>query len=417
MLIKYNASKSKFWRQIVMKKVLVIGGGYGGLRTIETLAKYKDIDITLIDQNPYHYLQTEAYGYIAGQFDVHEVAIDLKNWCEGFKGKVAFIHEEVSAVNFEDKCVNLNGKDLSYNFLVIATGAKTHFFSFIKGLRENSYGVKTLQKAHGFKVEFERLIYNKLRYEQDHKEGELNIAIGGAGLSGVEVAAEMAYVLETYSKTIGDTVKEIHIYLIDASDTILPGMGKYSIEKTKKRLESLGVKIMTGAFIKSVDASNIYFENGEKLPYHFMIFTGGIKASELNDTIENEKNSINQLITTQELNIKGQKDVFAIGDCVEIKDREGNILPPTAQIAEKSAEYVAKTIRQRIDGVQSQAFDADVQGIFIALGGKYAVGEMFKYIKVQGYVAYLLKKAITHAYYLGLRLRINTGFKNRIRKQ
>ncbi len=399
-----------------MKKVLVIGGGYGGLRTIETLAKYKDIDITLIDKNPYHYLQTEAYGYIAGQFDVHEVAIDLKNWCEGFKGKVAFIHEEVSAVNFESKRVNLNGMELSYDFLVIATGAKTHFFSFIKGLRENSYGVKTLQRAHSFKVEFERLIYNKLRYEEDHKEGELNIAIGGAGLSGVEVAAEMAYVLETYSKTIGDTVKEIHIYLIDASDTILPGMGKYSIEKTKKRLESLGVKILTGAFIKSVDDLHIYFEDGEKIPYHFMIFTGGIKASELNDTIDNEKNSLNQLITTNELNIKGHKDVFAIGDCVEIKDKEGNILPPTAQIAEKSAEYVAKTIRQRIDGVGSQVFDADVQGIFIALGGKYAVGEMFKYIKVKGYVAYLLKKAITHAYYLGLRLRINTGFKNRIRK-
>lgn len=243
----------------------------------------------------------------------------------------------------------------------------------------------------------------------------MNIAIGGAGLSGVEVAAEMAYVLETYSKTIGDTAKEIHIYLIDASDTILPGMGKYSIEKTKKRLESLGVKILTSAFINSVDSSNIYFKNGEKLSYSFMIFTGGIKAAALNDTIENEKNSINQLITTPELNVQGQKDVFAIGDCVEIKDKEGNVLPPTAQIAEKSAEYVAKTIRQRIDGVESKSFDADVQGIFIALGGKYAVGEMFKYIKVKGYAAYLLKKAITYAYYLGLRLRINTGFENRIR--
>jgi NADH dehydrogenase len=172
---------------------------------------------------------------------------------------------------------------------------------------------------------------------------------------------------------------------------------------------------LTGAFINSVDASHIYFKSGEKLPYHFMIFTGGIKANELNGIMQTDKNSINQLIASEELNIQGHKEVFAIGDCVEIKDSEGNVLPPTAQIAEKSAEYVAKTIRQRIDGVQSEAFDADVQGIFIALGGKYAVGEVFKYIKVKGYIAYLLKKAITHAYYLGLRFRINTGFKNRIR--
>ena len=398
-----------------MKKVMVIGGGYGGLRAIETLYKYEDIAITLIDKNPYHYLQTEAYGYIAGRFDVHEVAIDLKNWCEGFKDRVTFIHKEATSVNFEEKIIHLDDNELSYDYLIIATGAKTHFFSFIKGLRENSYGVKNLQRAHNFRVEFEDLIYKKLRHEEGYKEGELNIAVGGAGLSGVEVAAEMAYVLETYSKTIGDTAKEIHIYLIDASDTILPGMGKYSIEKTKKRLESLGVKILTGAFINSVDGSHIYFKNGEKIPYSFMIFTGGIKAAELNDSVKNEKNSINQLIASPELNIQDHEEVFAIGDCVEIKDSEGNILPPTAQVAEKSAEYVAKTIRQRIDGVESQAFDADVQGIFIALGGKYAVGEMFKYIKVKGYIAYLLKKAITHAYYLGLRFRINTGFKNRIR--
>ena len=398
-----------------MKKVLVIGGGYGGLRAIETLSKYKDVDITLIDKNPYHYLQTEAYGYIAGRFDVHDITIDLKNWCEGFKERVAFIHEEAASINFEQKSVHLNGEDLFYDYLIIATGAKTNFFSFIEGLKENSHGIKNLQRAYNFRQEFENLIYNKLEDEEGSKEGEINIAIGGAGLSGVEVAAEMAYVLDNYSKTIGDTAKEIHICLIDACETILPGMGQYIIENTKKRLEKLGVKILTGAFINNVDASYIHFKNGEKLPYSFMIFTGGIKAAALNDTIENEKNSINQLIATPELNVQGQKDVFAIGDCVEIKDKKDNVLPPTAQIAEKSAEYVAKTIRQRIDGVESQAFDADVEGIFIALGGKYAVGEMFKYIKVKGYAAYLLKKAITHAYYLGLRLRINTGFKNRIK--
>ena len=399
-----------------MKKVLVIGGGYGGLRAIETLSKYKDVAITLIDKNPYHYLQTEAYGYIAGQFDMHDVAIDLKSWCEGFKGNVEFIHEEATSINFEEKSVHLSETDLLYDYLIVATGAKTNFFSFIEGLRENSYGVKNLQRAYNFRKEFENLIYTKLQDEQGANEGEINIAIGGAGLSGVEVAAEMAYVLQSYSKTIGDTAREISINLIDGSETFRPGMVDYLIASTQGRLEELSIKILTVACMHNIDASHIHFKNGEKLPYSFMIFTGGIKAAALNDTIENKKNSINQLIATPELNVQGQKDVFAIGDCVEIKDAEGNVLPPTAQIAEKSAEYVAKTIRQRIDGVESQAFDADIEGIFIALGGKYAVGEIFKYIKVKGYAAYLLKKAITYAYYLGLRLRINTGFKNRIKK-
>jgi NADH dehydrogenase len=397
------------------KEVVIIGGGYGGLRAIEFLAKHKDINITLIDKNPYHYLQTEAYGYIAGRFDIHDIAIDLDKWCRGFKNRVNFVYEEVTSINYEKQVVELSEKQISYDYLVIATGAQTNFFSFIEGLRENSYGVKNLQRAHNFRKEFEDLIYKKLQNEEFNNDGDINLAIGGAGLSGVEVAAEMANVIEIYSKTIGERAKAIKIYLIDASDTILPGMSSYIIANTQKRLEKLGVKILTSAFINNLDKFYIYFKNGKKLHYHFMIFTGGIKASSLNNNLDNEKNRINQFIADKELNINSSKNIFAIGDCVEVRDINGKLLPPTAQIAEKSAEYVANTIRKRIDGIVNEPFHANVSGIFIALGGKYAVGEMFNFIKVKGYWAYLLKKAITHAYYLGLHLRINTGYKNRIK--
>ncbi len=395
---------------------MVIGGGYGGLRAIEKLAKYDDIEITLIDKNPYHYLQTEAYGYIAGKFDVHDIAIDLKNWCDGFEQKVRFVHDEVSTIDFESQSVVVHDGTVLYDYLVIATGAQTNFFSFISGLEEHSHGVKTLQRAYEFRKEFEHLIYEKLQDEQNCNDGNVNIAIGGAGLSGVEVAAEMAYVLQSYSKTIGESAKEIQIYLIDASETILPGMGDYIIKHTHKRLEALGVHILTEAFIEKVDASNIYFKNAEQLAYCFMIFTGGIIASELNNTVEQDKNQLNQFIANSKLHIEGYTNVFAIGDCVEIRDKNNHILPPTAQTAERSAEYVADSIKRDINGLESKVFDANVSGVFVALGGNYAVGEMFKYIKVKGYFAYILKKAITYTYYLGLRLRINTGFNNRIKK-
>ncbi len=398
---------------ILNKNVVIIGGGYGGLRAVEFLAKHHDINITLVDKNPYHYLQTEAYGYIAGRFDIHDVAIDLQKWCLGFKRKVLFINKRADSIDFDNQLVLVEEKTLHYDYLVIATGAQTNFFSFIEGLKENSHGVKNLQRAHDFRQEFEDIIYKQLQSAEHADKQEINLAIGGAGLSGVEVAAEMANVIQTYSKTIGDRARAIKIYLIDAGETILPGMSSYIILNTQKRLEKLGVKILTSAFISNVDNSYIYFKDGKKLHYHFMIFTGGIKAGNLNNALECDKNRIGQFIADEELNIKGKKNVFAIGDCVEIRDSEGNMLPPTAQIAEKSAEYVAECIRKRIDLKQTEPFDAKVSGMFIALGGKYAVGEMFKYIKVKGYTAYLLKKAITHAYYLGLHLRINTGYKNR----
>ncbi|MDD5372587.1 MAG: NAD(P)/FAD-dependent oxidoreductase [Sulfurimonas sp.] len=396
------------------KNVVIIGGGYGGLRAVEFLAKYADIEITLIDKNPYHYLQTEAYGYIAGRFDMNDVVVDLEDWCSGFGKNVHFVYDKAKNVDFEAKFVQTSKKSIAYDYLVIATGAKTNFFSFIEGLREHSFGVKNLHRAHNFRVEFQNLIYKKLQNKDDNED--INLAIGGAGLSGVEVAAEMANIIHTYSKTIGQRAKNIKIYLIDASKTILPGMSGFLINNTQKRLESLGVNILAETFIDKMDNEYIYFKNSQKLKYHFMIFTGGIKASDLNVDLNIEKNRISQFIPNKELNIGGMENVFAIGDCVEMRDIKGNILPPTAQSAERSAEYVAKVIRKRIDKKEAEPFDASVLGVFIALGGRYCVGELFGVIKVKGYAAYLLKKAITHMYYLGLHLRINTGYKNRGKK-
>lgn len=194
-------------------------------------------------------------------------------------------------------------------------------------------------------------------------------------------------------------------------------MSEFIIKNTQKRLESLDVNILTETFIDRMDESYIYFKDSQKLKYHSMIFTGGIKASDLNDSLDVEKNSISQFIPNRDLSIDTRGNVFAVGDCVEIKDAKGEILPPTAQSAERSAEYAAEAIISKINKKRVKPFDASMLGIFIALGGKYSVGELFGFIKVSGYVAYLLKKAITKVYYFGLRLRINAGYKNRIKKE
>ncbi len=396
-----------------MKKVIVIGGGYGGLRAVENLVGIDGLHITLIDKHPYHYLQTEAYGYIAGRFDLHDVAIDLKNWCYGFKKWVEFVHDEVTFVDFENQRVQITDQTLHYDYLILAIGAETNFFSFINGLRENSFGVKKLQRAFNFRTEFEKLLYNKVESPLNADKGMLNIAIGGAGLSGVEIAAEMADVIKKHTKSIGESTQEIKIHLIDASSTILPGMSDFIIKNTHQRLKELGINIMTDSFIESVSSSSIQFKDGRNLEFCFMIFTGGIKVPSFELSKEVERNHINQYIVDEYMRIADETNVFAIGDCVEIHDAKGAILPPTAQTAERSAEYVAKQIKASLMHQKSKPFDASIDGVFVALGGEYAVGEMFQFIKVKGYSAYLLKKLITYTYYIGLKLRVNTGFKKR----
>ncbi len=390
-----------------MKNIVVIGGGYGGLRAIEHLSKNKEFAITLFDQNSYHYLQTEAYGYIAGRFDLHDVALDLQNWCLGFENKVDFIQEKVTFIDTANNVVTTQTSKYDFDFCIIACGARTNFFKQIHGLEKYGYGVKQLFRSHDFRTAFEKLLYDKL-LEPNVQQQNMNLAIGGAGLSGVEIAAEMADVIKRHTKSIGDHAKELKIYLIDASETILPGMSPYVIKNTRNRLEELGIKIMTKSFISSIDQDTIHFQDQSQLNYTFMIFTGGIIANTIQTDQELKLNHLGQYICDDTLRIC--ENIFTVGDCVELKDKYGEMLPPTAQTAERSAEYVAKTINQLCYTKAIKQFQGKVDGVFVALGGYYAVGELFRYIKVKGKFAYLLKKLITKSYYIGLKLRLNTGF-------
>ncbi len=398
-----------------MHNVVVIGGGYGGLRAIEHLCKNENVEITLIDKNTYHYMQTESYGYIAGRFDITDVALDLEHWCKGFSKSVKFICTEVQSIDFEHSAVVCENDTIHYDELIIAAGARTNFFSFIEGLGEHSFGVKSLERAFHLRQAFERRIDQKLSQDKESRESHVNIVVGGAGLSGVEISAEMAYTLEKYKNVLGIHANDIRITLVDASETILPGLDPYLIEKSEKRLEELGVKVIKSAFIDKVAADKIYFKEGGSIDYDFMIFTGGIKAVALIEKINTPKNNAGQLIVDKKLRIGDYSNVYAIGDCIELRDNSGTLLPPTAQMAEKTAAFVAKEIKNKIEGKNTaeDGFHASMDGLFVALGGNYAAGILFDKIKVSGIMAFLLKKIISRGYRLGLEVKVNAGYKKR----
>lgn len=390
--------------------IVIIGAGYGGLRAVEKLINNQNINITLIDSNPYHYMQTEVYGYIAGKYDICDITIDIKNWCTGFSKDINFVNEEAIDINTKDQEVVTVNQTIKYDELIIATGATTNFPTFIDGLEENTYGVKVLDRAYELKSKFEKIIYKKIRHSGNT---EFNVVIGGAGLSGVEIAAEMAYMSKKITKSSGKKYSDISITLIEAYDSILNGMDQYIIKHTVKRLNSLGIKVMTKSFISTVEKEKIILENGSEINYDFMIFTGGIKATGLNDTLDVDKNQLNQFIVDKYLNINGYQNIYAIGDCAQILDIDGNFLPPTSQIAEQCAQNVAKNIILKMNNKDLEVYSGHIDGMFVALGGHYAVGNILDKFKVKGYLAYLVKKLITKMYHYGLIFRLNNGYKLR----
>ncbi|ADR33482.1 FAD-dependent pyridine nucleotide-disulfide oxidoreductase [Sulfuricurvum kujiense DSM 16994] len=389
--------------------VVIIGGGYGGIRAMEHLAHHSQISITLIDKNPYHYMQAEVYDFIANKVDMSSVMIDLPSLCKSF-GLVEFVCEEVSGIDTQNSTVSTTAQTIPYDYLIIATGSRTYFPDFIKGLRQHSHGVKSIPAALDFKQQFERSLLNRIEAQtQGCDVKPFNIVIGGAGLSGVEIAAEMAAYANHFYANGNFGCRGVDVYLIDAYETILFGMDPYLIESAHQRLVQLGVHVWHNNRIGEVRENQIILDSGKVLDFEFMIFTGGIAASTLTQHLGFETNGKGHLIVDANLNIPMHENIYAIGDITQAITEEGKFIPPTAQLAERGGEHVARNILRSLKGKAKHPFTYKNQGVMIALGGEYGAGLLPGGIKVKGYAAYLIKKAIFWLYSAPLRRRSNIG--------
>jgi len=389
--------------------VVIIGGGYGGIRAMEHLAHNSQISITLIDKNPYHYMQAEVYDFIANKVDMSSVMIDLPSLCKSF-GLVEFVCEEVSGIDPLSSTVSTTAQSIRYDYLIIASGSRTYFPDFIKGLRQHSHGVKSIPAALDFKQQFERSLLNRIEAQSQGCDVKpFNIVIGGAGLSGVEIAAEMAAYANHFYQNGNFGCRGVDVYLIDAYETILFGMDPYLIQSAHKRLVQLGVHVWHNNRIGEVRENQISLDSGKVLDFEFMIFTGGIAASTLTQHLGFETNGKGHLIVDANLNISTHENIYAIGDITQAITEDGKFIPPTAQLAERGGEHVAANILRSLKGKSKRPFRFKNQGVMIALGGEYGAGLLPGGIKVKGYVAYLIKKAIFWLYSAPLRRRSTIG--------
>jgi NADH dehydrogenase len=389
--------------------VVIIGGGYGGIRALESLAKHAHITLTLIDKNPYHYMQAEVYDFIANKVDMSHVMIDLPSFSKSF-ASVRFLCEDVNAIDSKHNQVITSEQTLTYDQLIIATGSRTFFPDFIPGLRDYAHGVKNIPAALDFKQQFERALYDRIEAQTRSCEVEpFNIIIGGAGLSGVEIAAEMAAYANRFYESGHFGCRGIDVYLIDAYESILFGMDPFLIDSAYERLIKLGVHVWHNNRISEVRESEILLDSGKVLHFEFMIFTGGIAASTLTQYLGFETNSKGHLIVDKNLNIPSHENIYAIGDITQTLTEEGKLIAPTAQLAERGGEHVARNILSVLNGKEKSPFHFKNQGIMIALGGEYGAGILPGGIKVKGYLAYLIKKAIFRFYTIPLRRRSAIG--------
>ena len=379
-----------------INKIIVIGAGYAGLVAVEKLARNKHNEITLIDKNSYHYMQTDVYDLIANEYDFAQVSVDMFTFCLGFNDNVTFKKELVTNIDFVNKKVITQIQRLQYDYLIIAVGARTRFIESVKGLKEFSYGIKALDRAIYFKQKFELSLFQKVE-ESGSFCNPLNIVVAGGGLSGVEVAAQMASYANEFYKNNNFLCRKLNIVLVNSPAHILNGMDEKLVQASEKQLKKLGIKIITNRKVVEVTKSTVTLSQGEVLQTDFMIYAGGIEPNALVYSLELEKNAKGYIRTNEYLQTTNYEDVFAIGDCTTIF-HHNKPLAPTADIAEQMGEIAAKNITNLINKKALQSHKIQSRGILIALGRDYAAAKLFGF-HFNGFIAYVVKKIVEKVYY------------------
>jgi len=377
-------------------KIIIIGAGYAGLVALEELAKDAKNEIVLLDKNSYHFLQTDVYDLIANEYDFAQVSVDMFSFCAGFQGNVTFLKELVNNVDFKNKKVITQKQRLSYDYLVIAVGSRTKFVTNVKGLKEYAFGVKALHRAIYFKQKFELSLFQKVQ-ESGSFCSPINIVVAGGGLSGVEIAAQMASYAKDFYKNNHFICRKLNIIVVNSQATILQGMDKRLIDASQKRLEELGVKIILNRKVIEVSKSTVTLSKGEVLPTDFMIYAGGIEPNGLVYSLDLDKDDKGYLKTNNYLQSENYTDVFAIGDCTSIY-KDGEKIPPTADTAEQMGEVCAKNITALIKGKELKKHTIKSRGVLIALGRNYSAAKLMGFF-FKGYLAYLAKKIVEKVYF------------------
>ena len=376
-------------------RVVVVGGGFGGLKVARKLAR-SDVEITLVDRVNHHLFQPLLYQVSTGILAGSQIAPALRDIFVG-RENVRVILAEVQAIDLEQRTVSALAAHplvLPYDTLVVAAGARDSFFGHDEWERD-APGMKSLDDAYRIRTRilnaFEQAETTEPGIERD---AYLTFVIVGAGPTGVELAGQLAYLSHHMLKDHYRAIRseDARIVLLDATGSVLPSFPERLRAKTAAELGRVGVDVRVGSRAIAIDAQGITIsgpDGEQRIETHTILWAAGVRASPLAQQLAQASGApldqLGRLRAAADLSLPGHPEVFAIGDMVAV---EG--VPGVAQGALQEGAYVAKVIKRRLAGGGALApFRYRDKGNLAVVGRSWAVADI-NGMQLTGFPAWLV---------------------------
>ncbi|HKZ29302.1 MAG TPA: NAD(P)/FAD-dependent oxidoreductase [Acidimicrobiia bacterium] len=386
-----------------MQRVVIIGGGFGGLYAAKALGS-APVAVTLIDRRNHHVFQPLLYQVATAGLSAIDIGEPIRRILRR-QANTSVQLAEVVSVDLEARHVLLaEGEPIEYDYLIVATGAGDSYFGH-DDWEPHAPGLKSIEDA----LEIRRRVL--LAFEQaemvkdpDSRRALLTLAVIGGGPTGAELAGALA---ELSRHTLSDEFRQFdagdaRVLLIEAGDRILPGYPPALSARAQRQLERLGVEIRTGAPVTEVDAGGIRLGD-ERIPCRTMLWAAGVAASPLGASLGTELDQAGRVIVEPDLTVPGHPEVFVVGDLAHVV-QNGRPLPGVAPAAIQMGRHAADSITRAVRAEPTQSFRYVDRGTMATLGRSSAIA-VIKGIRLWGLPAWLAWLFIHILFLIGFRNR------------
>ena len=385
-------------------RVVILGAGFGGLNAAQAL-KSAPVDVTVVDRHNYHLFQPLLYQVATAGLSPAQIATPIRRILAKQKNATVLM-DRVLDVDLERRLVVTREREIPYDYLIVATGARHAYFGH-DDWEAFAPGLKKIDDATGLRTRI-LAAFERAEVTQDEAERRrlLTFVVIGAGPTGVEMAGAIAELAKMGIARDFRSIDPRHaeILLVEAGLRVLASFPESLSQSAQRQLEGLGVKVIVGEAVIACDENGIALKDGRRIDSATLIWAAGVAASPAAKWLKTAADRAGRVIVGPDLRLPGHPNVFIVGDTAAVRDAAGIVVPGVAPAAKQMGRFAAEEIIASIKGKSPRDFTYRDYGNLATIGRKAGVADFGRF-RLSGFAAWLLW-SFAHIWFL-------VGFRNR----